>query len=261
LRRAAERGLAVSADIIAGVPWIKGEAIRVRPTEKLSIFARDLIDAGATHISVYDLSLEDGTPLSAKEGGLSFPDEDEDWEARRRMEESLGVFGMRRYEVSNYAAPGFECLHNLAYWRMDSYIGAGPGAVSTIARNDGASLRIEEPKSVEGYGLPGPREAVETRILFRDAAFESIMMAFRTRFGLDLGAFRQRFGMGAEDLIGETLDKWAPRLIPGEPWPSARARGEQASRDGGIALDGAGLDILNRFLGECLEEIEGHTRL
>jgi oxygen-independent coproporphyrinogen III oxidase len=263
-RRAAEIGMDVSADLIAGIPWPKGSARDPSDAGRLSSFAKELIGAGVAHVSVYDLSLEDGTPLSAAAGSLAFPDEDEEWEGRRRLEERLADEGMRRYEVSNYAAPGRECLHNLAYWRMDSYIGAGPGAVSTIAREDGSSLRIEEPKSVEGYAGLGGSPALETPIPIREAAFETIMMAFRTRFGLDLASFRKRFRTRAEDLIGETLSAWAPRIVAGEPWPSPRAAGAGPCSGlapefpvGGPALDGRGLDILNRFLGDCLGEMEG----
>lgn len=258
LRGASERALAVSADLIAGIPWIEGSSQRPGGVDRLSQFARELIDAGACHLSVYDLSLEGGTPLSEMKGELTFPNEDDDWEARRRLEDSLADSGMRRYEVSNYSASGFECLHNLAYWRMDSYVGAGPGAVSTIARKDGASLRIEEPKSLKGYGRPGLCEAVETPISVRESAFESIMMAFRTCFGLDLAAFRERFGVRAEDLIGRTLAEWAPRLRAGKAWPAARIEADPNSRGSRIALDGAGLDILNRFLGACLDEIDSN---
>jgi oxygen-independent coproporphyrinogen III oxidase len=270
LRLAAGRGLAISADLIAGVPRLEGAGSGSAPAGKLALAARELVDAGATHLSVYDLSVEEGTPLASMRRGLSFPGEDEAWEERQRLEEALGGAGMRRYEVSNYAARGAECLHNLAYWRMDSYIGAGPGAVSTIARRDGSSLRIEEPKSVLDYGDPRGPAAVETGVSLRDAAFETIMMAFRTSFGLDLAAFSARFGRRAEELIGESLAAWSSRLKPGEPWPSPEARrrladgagspapagGGSSARSGGPALDGGGLDILNRFLGACLEELD-----
>jgi hypothetical protein len=96
----------------------------------------------------------------------------------------------------------------------------------------------------------------ETPISLRDAAFESIMMAFRTCFGLDRSAFNERFGLRVEDFIGKTLSSWAPRLKVGEPWPAVREGVGPNSGRSGIALDGPGLDILNRFLGACLEEMD-----
>ena len=130
---------------------------------------------------------------------------------------------------------------------MDSYIGAGPGAVSTVAESSGASLRIEEPREIAGYGEDG--RAMETRVDLREAAFETIMMGFRTSFGLDLASFRTRFGIKAEDLIGETMAKWSEKLTAGESWPGSE-------ESGGPALTGEGMDILNRYLIDCLWEIE-----
>jgi oxygen-independent coproporphyrinogen III oxidase len=249
---AASRGFAVSADLIAGIPAPRG---RSRQSEAgrdgLARYAKELVEAGASHISAYDLSLEEGTPLEAMKSSLDFPSEDEAWEERRLLEAALRCQGFRRYEVSNYAPPGRECLHNMAYWRMDSYIGAGAGAVSTIASQGGSSLRIEEAKDAQGYASSGAAfaaaAAVETEIGRRDSAFETVMMSFRTSFGLDLDAFSARFGVSAEELLARSLESWKSHLVPGE-----------ASTAGGrsIALDGEGLDILNRFLVDCLEEIE-----
>jgi len=75
------------------------------------------------------------------------------------------------------------------------------------------------------------------------------MMAFRTSFGLDLDAFNHRFGMKAEALIGDSLATWKARIKAGEPWPGM-------AESAGPALDGQGLDILNRFLIMCSEEID-----
>jgi oxygen-independent coproporphyrinogen III oxidase len=258
IRAAAERGMTVSADLIAGIPSRKAAGKKARQAGKLSSAAEKLSDAGASHLSVYDLSIEDGTALAKNRTELSFPDEDEEWIERQNLEKTIVKLGMRRYEVSNYSAPGNECLHNLAYWHMDSYIGAGPGAVSTIISRDGASLRIEEKKSLENYGEAG-LYASEERIEPKDAAFETIMMAFRTSFGLDLDCFQERFGMKAEKIIGSTLESWGPWIMPGEPWPHSRKKHENndiAPRPTGLALNGAGLDILNRFLGDCLLEMD-----
>jgi oxygen-independent coproporphyrinogen III oxidase len=256
-RLAAASGMELSADLIAGIPARGAEAPEARP-RALARAALELIEAGAGHLSAYDLTIEEGTPLAAAAAGLSFPGEDEAWEERAEMESSALKAGFRRYEVSNYSPRGLECRHNLAYWRMDSYIGAGPGAVSTLASRedsgarpgiDGSSLRIEEQKSLVNYADESAAAAAETVVPPRESAFETIMMAFRTRFGLDLGRFESRFGLGAGDLIGGTLAAWGDMLSAGEPWP-----GDEASR--GPALEGRGLDLLNRFLRGCLEEMD-----
>jgi oxygen-independent coproporphyrinogen-3 oxidase len=239
LKAAARLGLPRrSADLIAGLP---------RRT-KLSEEAEALVELGVEHLSVYDLILEEGTPLAARvaSGDFVLPGEDEAYEEREALEAALARRGFRRYEVSNYSLPGAESRHNLAYWRLDSYLGAGPGAVSTLVSAAAkGSLRIEESRDLAAYaGGRAAGLAVETLVSPRDAAFESIMMGFRTIFGLSRPDFERRHGAPLESFIGATLGRWKERLIPGL-FPDS------------LALDGRGLDLENRFLRECLEEMEG----
>jgi oxygen-independent coproporphyrinogen-3 oxidase len=251
---AVEAGMTVSADLIACIPSPKGSPRGIGDAGKLARFAGELLSAGARHLSVYDLTIEEGTPIAAAKGRFRFSNEDEDWDSRRRLEQVLRDAGKRRYEVSNYASIGDECRHNLVYWRMDSYVGAGPGAVSTLARQSGTSLRIEEPRVIGDYRHDSGESAVETDIGLRDAVLETAMMAFRTSFGLDLAAFRHRFGRSAESLIGDTLASWKERIVAGEPW-------QGIGKSVGPALDGEGLNILNRFLRDCIEEIDSKLLL
>jgi oxygen-independent coproporphyrinogen-3 oxidase len=252
-RLTAASGLELSVDLIAGIPSRDG-----RERRSLALAARELIEAGASHLSAYDLTIEAGTPLAAAAKELRFPGEDEAWAERAELEAAVSASGFRRYEISNYAPRGLECRHNAAYWRMDSYIGAGPGAVSTLVSAgsaearpglDGSSLRIEESRRLGSYAADSAAAASETPILPREAAFEQMMMAFRTSFGLDLERFESRFGLDSRDLIGKTLASWGAMISAGESWP-----GEEGSR--GPALNGRGMDLLNRFLGDCLEELE-----
>lgn len=251
---ASEAGLLVSADLIAGIPSM---GYCPKPLSGLCDTALALIDAGVSHLSIYDLVLEEGTPLARNEYSLCFPGEDRVSDERTILDERLSQRGIRRYEVSNYASPGMECLHNLVYWKMGSYIGSGPGAVSTlVAREsdcarfgvDGSSLRIEEHKKIARYIEDRGGCSVETKISPRESAFEELMMAFRTIFGLDRELFQRRFGLRAESLIENTLVSWSNYIVHGEA-----ARGECNSR--GLALNYEGLDLLNRFLADCLEEI------
>lgn len=243
LRQAMMRKLRVSADLIAGTGREGG----------LIQEARILIGEGVEHLSVYDLILEEGTLLEDlhRRGDFALMDEDEDADEREGLNEALAGLGLLRYEVSNYARPGTESLHNCCYWRMGSWLGAGPGAVSCVevlppgpssARPgiDGASLRIEEARCLEGR-----QEAIETVVDPLDAAFESIMMASRTVVGLDRNAFASRFGYDVEELVGKTLATWLPKL---------RIEGRR------IALAEGALDLGSAFLRDCLGEIEGRKQ-
>jgi oxygen-independent coproporphyrinogen-3 oxidase len=181
--------------------------------------------------------------------------EDEAADERAEAEHLLESRGFGRYEVSNYCLPGQASLHNLAYWRMKSYLGAGPGAVSTVIGRrepgsapspgrDGASLRLEEARSCD-YGPGAARGAgvggTETLVDARDSAFEAVMMGFRTAEGLDRWRFEDRFGLPVDSLLGSSFGKWRARLV---------------DRGARIALDPRGLDLLNGFLVDCLAELE-----
>ena len=244
---AAGSGLALSADLISALPRPKAGRAGRPAGASLADAARRLVGLGAGHLSIYDLVVEEGTRFAAalREGELVEPDEDEAWEMRMGAERALEELGFRRYEVSNYSRPGAESRHNLAYWRMDSYLGAGPGAVSTIGGLEGgSSLRIEESRDARNYPARAAELAVDTSVGPRDSAFEVIMMGFRTRFGLDARRFERRFGRRLEGLVPRSLDAWSERLGPG--W----------GPEGSLALDGRGLDLLNRFLTDCLAELE-----
>jgi oxygen-independent coproporphyrinogen-3 oxidase len=258
VEHAAGAGLSVSADLIAAVPTF-GER---RPRRDMRAEIRRLLDAGASHLSIYDLTIEEDTELgrASARGELAFPPDEEAYEERREAEELLLSGGFSRYEVSNYAPPGLESVHNLCYWRMESYVGAGPGAVSTIALGavdamepiaEPAALRIEEGRDVESYASADPG-ASETEVSLSQAAFEAVMMGFRSSFGPDPAAFRDRFGIELRYAIPGTLASWSDRIVQGRPLPAAAGRG----RDPGPALDGEGMDLLNRFLIGCLEEME-----
>ena len=83
------------------------------------------------HISSYSLIVEDGTPLAEDTELLAkLPDEETDREMYEATRKVLEMSGYKRYEISNYAKPGYECRHNIVYWTMDEYIGLGIGAAS-----------------------------------------------------------------------------------------------------------------------------------
>ncbi len=199
--------------------------------------------AGADHLSIYQLTVEEGTPLetAVREGAVRLPSEDEEAELWAAVREACGASGHLRYEVSSWARPGAECLHNRNYWKGGVWIGAGPSAVSSAPLPDGGTLRIQETRDHGEYLRDPEAFAEEERVPPGTAAFEIVMTAFRTREGLDSGAFRSRFGVSPEDLLPETLAKWKDLLESGPrgPAPSDRL-----------------LDVLNPFLLDCMSEME-----
>lgn len=140
------------------------------------------------HISFYSLQLEEGTPLYRAYRAGEIPEINEKMD--RRMYHSaireLKENGYEHYEISNAAKPGFQCRHNLKYWRFEEYLGIGDNASSYI---EGARFR-EEPDSE--YHLND----------FMDDAGEYTFLHLRLKEGVDKKAFAEKFGRGFWDVFG-----------------------------------------------------------
>lgn len=116
----------IGLDLIAGLPGLT-------PAHWQASVAR-ACELGVAHLSVYALSVEDGTELARRVAGgtVARPDTEAQLEALAVAERLLGQAGFARYEISNYARPGCECRHNLSCWRGEDYIGLGPSAASRV---------------------------------------------------------------------------------------------------------------------------------
>jgi oxygen-independent coproporphyrinogen-3 oxidase len=136
----------VSADVIVGLPGQRCETLRATLGE--------LVELGVNHLSVYCLSLEHDTPLAMNPPD-DLPLDDEQAELFERACAFLQEKGFTHYEISNLALGGFECLHNLNYWRGGEYLGLGPAAASHL---DGR--RFKDRGDLEAY-LQNPVELVE----------------------------------------------------------------------------------------------------
>lgn len=114
----------ISIDLIYGIP---GQKLK-RWSETLN----KAVELGVKHISAYELTVEKGTPLSfaIDKGQLQMPEDDLVADMFFYTIEALSGAGYAHYEISNYAVPGFECRHNLNYWRRGEYTGLGAGAHS-----------------------------------------------------------------------------------------------------------------------------------
>ena len=150
-----------------------------------------LIDFGIPHVSAYGLSVEKGTPLY--ESGY-LPDEDRGADMYESAADILRAHGYERYEVSNFAANGKECRHNLKYWRRAPYVGLGLAAHSFDGR-----ARSENTSDRSEY-LKGNRTASRVVLSREDEIEETIMLALRTSNGLEHELLRRNCGY---DLLKE----------------------------------------------------------
>jgi putative oxygen-independent coproporphyrinogen III oxidase len=152
---------------------------------------RRALDYATDHLSLYQLTIEEGTPFAARHaaGTLRIPDG-----ARARAlylltQQLCEAAGFPAYEVSNHARPGSESRHNLLYWRGHDYAGIGPGAHSRITV-DGAKRAFSATKSPEGWlaevEASGHGLASDDVLSPGEAAEEYLLMGLRLSEGIDL---------------------------------------------------------------------------
>jgi putative oxygen-independent coproporphyrinogen III oxidase len=179
----------VNADLIYGSPW-EGERDWLRSLE-------GLIEAGPHHISAYALTVENGTPLATLVATGRAADVDPDVQAARHAaaEDLLTAAGYGRYEVSNWAAPGRECRHNVLYWCAGDYAGFGAGAHGHLGGRrfwsvrrprDFIELAASGVSTEAGFEVLGPSER----------AGETLMLGLRLASGIDEASFAVKYGAG-----------------------------------------------------------------
>jgi oxygen-independent coproporphyrinogen-3 oxidase len=234
---------AFSVDLISGLPF-QDEYIVLKDIEKILSY-----EPG--HVSLYDLTLEEGTPLAERvgRGDCLLPHPDSAAELWLAGAGALEAAGYTHYEVSNFAIPGKESRHNLRYWRMLNWLGLGPAASGTLIDDSaGTGLRIDVTPDVTAYierkrrGPPCAEEKLDSSVLIR----ESLLMGFRCLEGPDAALFRKRFRRDIGDLIPQTLAAWASRA----------GLGQDLLQKDRPALTGKGLCFLNSFLLDAFRELD-----
>lgn len=233
----------INIDIMHGLPG--------QSTEDYLASIQMLLTLNPTHISAYSLILEEGTPLydEIQEGLETLPDQDE---VCAMQDAGIGLLarqGYARYEVSNFAKPGYACLHNLNYWENGAYIGLGAGAHSAWRLPDGTGrehwTRFENPPSLEAYSLSLdiPMEQREKHIIPPiEEAFETVMLGLRMLAGIHLPAFTARFGAPLDSFFPQSLKKLQKNGLIQADKTHVRATAR-------------GMDLLNQVLQEFLAEM------
>jgi oxygen-independent coproporphyrinogen-3 oxidase len=185
------------------------DLIYARQSQTLAAWRDELhraLDFGTSHLSLYQLTIEDGTvfgQMHAKNLLKGLPEEDLAADMFELTQEITRTAGLPAYEVSNHARPGNESRHNLIYWRMGDYAGIGPGAHGRLtldsARIATESERQPIPWLNRTLAAPGSAETVD-RLSPEDRASEYLMFALRLREGASL----ERFAALAGKTLPET---------------------------------------------------------
>ncbi len=190
-------------------PRLSFDLIYARPGQDVAAWRAELREAltlAADHLSLYQLTIEPGTRFATLHGRGEFALPEDELGAAL-YEETAAVaagFGLLGYEVSNYARPGAESRHNLAYWRYEDYAGIGPGAHGrlTLGGELLATARHRVPEAwadlVEAGGSGGLADEVVTP---PERAREALLMGLRLAEGIDLARFERRTGTRLTDAV------------------------------------------------------------
>jgi oxygen-independent coproporphyrinogen-3 oxidase len=172
---------------------------------------RDALAFGAEHLSIYGLTIEEGTPFARMEeqGELPLPDNDESAEMFEQAISFLASAGYEHYEIANFARPGRRSRHNQVYWRRGNYLGFGAGAHSFLCKPD-FGKRWSNPPSIEEYCLssssPQISEAAE-HLTQQDAMGEAIFLGLRMIEGVDPEVFRTEFGISIMEAFPGVVER------------------------------------------------------
>lgn len=156
------------------------------------------------HISAYSLIVEEGTPFASME--LDLPTEEEERMIYMKTRNILEKHGYYRYEISNYAKPGYDCRHNISYWKRVDYLGVGLGASSLIDNH-----RFHNTTSMEEYLTYSNQPKLlyrDKELLSKQAQMEEFMfLGLRMTEGVSKAEFQHCFGEDMDEIYAAPLEK------------------------------------------------------
>jgi oxygen-independent coproporphyrinogen-3 oxidase len=191
----------ISADLIIGLPG--------QTWSTLYATLKTLVNLGVNHLSVYCLSLEEGTLLTQCPPD-NLPSDDQQAELFELAREFLIGQGFIHYEISNFALQGHECLHNLNYWRGGEYLGLGPAAASHLQ-----GCRSRNRHALDEYleNPIGQAEHVETLYGKKKAAEEAMLRLRLLEEGINPGILSGRFNQDIIEMLVKRLDSMVMRRM------------------------------------------------
>ena len=223
----------ISLDLMYGLPTQTLDDLKKSVDEALALVPE--------HISVYGLTVEEGTPFAAAEaqGKLALPTEDAAEEMYDWLTAGLPARGYTRYEISNFARQGCESRHNLGYWRNVPYLGVGAAAHGYV---DG--VRWGNEPDTEKYIRAiqtgrSVRTPEDTERTLTNAMEEYAFLALRTREGIDTADFSRAFGVDIDTVYGAVIEKYS-------------AQGLLRRADGFVALTNEGMKVSNEVFAAFL---------
>lgn len=211
----------INIDLMYGLP---GQTI-----EDFTDTLQQALSLPIQHLSMYSLIVEEGTPLYARvEQGETIPGDEETLIMQHTAAKMAAERGLARYEISNYALPGYECRHNMVYWRRGEYLGLGCAAHSMMEET-----RFSNTVLLSEY-LSGARETERQPLNQTDVLEETVMLSLRTAEGMDMSEYRRLSGSAfarTERAIARLTEEGLAVLM-----------------DNRLALTERGMDVLNAVI-------------
>ena len=224
--KASEARETLHAARAAGFENLSLDLILACPGQSIAAFKSDLetaLEYTPEHLSVYELTIESGTPfaLANERGQLARPGDDVAAEMLELLAERCAAAGLDRYEISNYARPGFQSAHNSRYWARKPVLGIGMGAWSNEPRSGEFPFggRRMNPRKLGPYlaGIEG--EALEAakgqepsaiefdRLTEPEARGEAMFLGLRCTAGLAAAPFETEFGSPPRKFYSQQIDR------------------------------------------------------
>lgn len=193
------------------------------------------------HISAYSLIIEEGTPfykIYGEENVDLLPDEETDRQIYQKTKKILESYGYYRYEISNYAKPGYQCIHNSSYWERIPYLGIGLGSSSLL--NNKRFHNVRNISEYIKYSYDHNKIREETEELTKNQQMEEFMfLGLRMSQGINRQEFMKQFHIDINQIYGQVLSKLSSEKL-------LMIEEEQ------ISLTEKGIDVSNYVLAEFL---------
>lgn len=190
----------INTDLMLGLPAQKQSDVKVT--------LKYIVKNGCTHVSAYTLILEEGTPLynEVQSGKVKLPKEEKVLAMYDYTKKHLEEFGFERYEISNFAKPNKECLHNKNCWKMVDYVGFGAGAHSFVngVRFSNFDTIPEYLSKLKDGSAVETKETLSNQELFE----EEVMLGLRLKEGISLSAIKDKYNIDLLKIKKDVIYKY-----------------------------------------------------
>ena len=220
----------INVDIMSAIPE--------QTLESYETTLHRVTELAPEHISSYSLIIEEGTPFYERYSSEPPVDEELDRQMYERTEEILAVAGYGRYEISNYARPGWECRHNIKYWRRSEYLGIGLGAASMMKECRFSNIR-DMTAYMDGVQSGGNFVEEKDELTLAESKAEFMYLGLRMMQGVSVKEFEANFGESLMDCYGDEIARCERQGLLG-------CQGDH------VFLTKRGIDVSNRVFAEFL---------